>query len=162
MKKIQDIARRLPNGLAMTDRIISAGQIRSSDLAQLAEAGYRTIVDLRAAHEPRGFDEAREVKAAGLQYVNIPVVGPPDEDTYETFRGVLREAENDGTVVHCASGNRVGGLMIPYLVLDKGMSEANALQIAMDAGLRTAALAEAAHAYIEHKRNSKDDTETIF
>lgn len=148
MKKTRDLAPSLPNGCAVTDQIISAGQIRRSDLAQLAAAGYRTIVDLRAADEPRGFDEVREVKAAGLQYVNIPVVGPPDEHTYETFRSVLREAENDGAVVHCGSGNRVGGLMIPYLVLDKGMSVANALQTAIDAGLRSQALAAAAEAYI--------------
>jgi len=38
---------------------------------------------------------------------------------------------------HCGSGNRVGGAMIPYLMLDQGMTEEDAVEQAMRMGLRS-------------------------
>ena len=149
MSKMEDLAGRLPNGFMVTDRIVSAGQIRRSDVDLLVKSGYGMVVDLRAPNEPRNYDEAQAVKNAGLRYVNIPVLGPPDDQTYDAFRHTLREAEQDGVVVHCGSGNRVAGMLIPYLVLDKGVPKANALQTAMEAGLRSRELADAAQRYIE-------------
>lgn len=146
---MKDVAGRLPNGFAVTERIVSAGQIGASDLDHLKDSGYATIIDLRVPDEPRPFDEPAAVEKAGLRYVNIPVPGVPADETYDVFRAALKDAEQQGIVVHCASGNRVAGMVIPYLVLDKGMSVANAVEIAMEAGLRSRELVQAAQRYIE-------------
>ena len=38
---------------------------------------------------------------------------------------------------HCGSGNRVGGALIPYFMLDLGMEEDDAIAQAMRIGLRS-------------------------
>jgi hypothetical protein len=44
--------------------------------------------------------------------------------------------------MHCGSGNRVGGALIAYLMLDHGMDEETATAEAMRVGLRGADLLE--------------------
>ena len=44
--------------------------------------------------------------------------------------------------VHCASGNRVGGALLPHLILDQGFEEEEAVGQAMRVGLRSAELME--------------------
>ena len=53
---------------------------------------------------------------------------------------------------HCASGNRVGGTMIPYLMLDRGMSEDDAVTEAMKMGTRSAELIESALAFVQARQ----------
>jgi hypothetical protein len=43
---------------------------------------------------------------------------------------------------HCASGNRVGATLIPYLMLDQQFSEDDAVMTAMRSGARNAELIE--------------------
>ena len=44
--------------------------------------------------------------------------------------------------VHCGSGNRVGGALLPFLMLDQGLEEEDAVGQAMRVGLRSAELLE--------------------
>ena len=44
--------------------------------------------------------------------------------------------------VHCGSGNRVGGAMLAWLILDHGFEEQDAVDQALRVGLRNADLME--------------------
>ncbi len=55
---------------------------------------------------------------------------------------MLRQAGDSPVFVHCGSGNRVGGALLPYLVLDHGLEEDDAVGQAMRVGLRSADLME--------------------
>ena len=43
-----------------------------------------------------------------------------DVGAFDRFRRVMKRVPRTGVLVHCHSGNRVGAVMIPWLVLDRG------------------------------------------
>jgi len=53
---------------------------------------------------------------------------------------------------YCNSGNRVGATLVPYLMLDRGMNETAAVELAMQCGLRSSEQLEWALDYV--RRNS--------
>lgn len=121
--------------------MLAAGQPTAAQLQELARAGYKTVIDLRAPGENRGFDEAQAAREAGLTYVNVPVTPKEmDESTLDGFSQALRNAERP-VLVHCATANRVGGIYYAWLVLEKGESPAQAMARARAAGLRSDELA---------------------
>jgi len=90
--------------------ILAGGRIAAADLPALRAAGVVRVVDLSRDEETPDFDEAAAVRAAGLEYANLPIAGPQDLDraTVQAFDALL--AEGGPVLVHCASGNRVGAL----------------------------------------------------
>jgi protein tyrosine phosphatase (PTP) superfamily phosphohydrolase (DUF442 family) len=93
----------------------SAGHVRA-----LAQAGFHVVVDTRGADESRGFDEGAELASAGMQYVRIPItsLASLDDATFRSFRDVMQRHGPSGVFVHCASGNRIGPLVVVWLTLD--------------------------------------------
>jgi uncharacterized protein (TIGR01244 family) len=121
--------------------VMAAGQPDGEQLQVLAEEGYKTVIDLRAADEPRGYDEAGAAKANGLVYVNIPVtLQSLDQATIDRFVETMEKAEKP-VLLHCATSNRVGALWYAYLI-EKGMAPAEALEKGRAAGLKNPELTE--------------------
>jgi hypothetical protein len=78
-----------------------------------------------------------------MEYVNIPVrAGSLDDATLDRILSVLRSAGDRNVFVHCGSGNRVGGALIPYFILDRKLDEPDAVDQAMRVGLRSAEMME--------------------
>jgi uncharacterized protein (TIGR01244 family) len=92
--------------------VMTAGQPTAAALEALATQGYVTVIDLRAASEERGFDEAGTVEKLGMKYVSLPVAGAEDV-TYENARMLNRLlAEAHGPVLlHCSTANRAGAML---------------------------------------------------
>jgi protein tyrosine phosphatase (PTP) superfamily phosphohydrolase (DUF442 family) len=100
-----------------------------------------TVLDIRDPMEPRPFDEPALAASLRLKYVNISVNGGTlDDGTMERILAVVRDPAAAPVFFHCGSGNRVGGALIPYFMLDKGMAEDDAVALAMRIGLRGADL----------------------
>jgi len=132
------IAPGLPNGMAPLPGVATAGLPRAEDFAAFARAGYRTVVDVCTPGEPRGYDEAAVVRAAGLEYVTIPFTRTTlGAEHIDEFHRVMRDPARRPVLVHCIAANRVGGIMLPYLVLDEGKTEEEALALAREIGLRS-------------------------
>lgn len=141
-------AEELMNGSCPLPDVAVAGQPRVEQFRRLAAAGYRTVIDLRHFSEGRGFDESAAAREAGLRYENVPVTPQTlGAAQFDRFRALLKNPANRPAVVHCGSANRVGALLIPYLVLDEGRSADEAVEIAQRAGLRSQELAHAALGY---------------
>jgi protein tyrosine phosphatase (PTP) superfamily phosphohydrolase (DUF442 family) len=119
-------------------------------LKRLAEAGYKTVVDLRTSEEPPRPDEwGMVVRRAGMEYVNIPVGHEGIHDkTFDRFRELMRDGGRRPLLMHCSSANRVGALLIPYPILDEGMTQEKASAIAAEVGLRSNRLKRAALRYV--------------
>ena len=131
------------NACLLTPTVVTGGQPSAANLAALGTIGSGIVLDLRDPMEPRPLDEAQAARAAGLEYVNIPVTPATyDDATLERILGVLRAAGERTVFVHCGSGNRVGGALIPWLILDLGFNEEDAVNQAMRVGLRSAELME--------------------
>jgi protein tyrosine phosphatase (PTP) superfamily phosphohydrolase (DUF442 family) len=99
--------------------------------------------------EPRPFDEPATVRAAGMEYVSIPIVhGAATVDTMQLMHAAVKKLAGRKALLHCSSGNRTAAALIPYLILDKGMEEEAAVEVAMKMGLRSAELMELALEYV--------------
>jgi protein tyrosine phosphatase (PTP) superfamily phosphohydrolase (DUF442 family) len=105
--------------------------------------------------EPRPIRVPEDVQAAGLEYVSIPVGHARGRDeTLDQIRKVLQSAVGKkNALFHCASGNRSAAVLIPYLMLDQGFTQEDAVDTAMRIGLRSAELMEWALEYVQ--KNSK-------
>jgi uncharacterized protein (TIGR01244 family) len=144
------LARALAWGACPLEGILTAGQPTAEQLAALARAGLRTILDVRGSEEDRGFDEPAAARALGLRYEAVPVT--PDtlgDEQFDCARAVLNDPAAQPVLVHCRSANRSGALLYPWLVLDHGTDPERAFDLACAVGLRNPGYAEKALAYVE-------------
>ena len=135
---------------------VSGGQPETAHLSALKAAGCEVFLDLRDAMEPRPYRVPDAVSAAGLEYVNIPVEhGAISDGTFERMRTAARTLIGTRPAFACCnSGNRVGAALLPYLMLDKGMAEDDAVMLAMKMGMRNAENMESALAYVRKQQSA--------
>lgn len=90
----------------------SSAQPTQEQLAALAEAGVKHIVSLRPASE-LDWDERAVVESLGMTYHNVPVSVPDgiNQDNANAFSQLLADIGDEPTLMHCASGNRVGAMV---------------------------------------------------
>lgn len=116
--------------------LYTAGQPAPTDWSAIAARGVTTVVNLRTPEELAGRDEAAEVRAAGLRYVEIPVAGADDITADNARRLHAALAPDHGQVlVHCASGNRAGALLALEQAEFDGVPAEAALALARKAGM---------------------------
>lgn len=135
MKKLSDI--QLPLGGMPAADLLTAGQPTPEDFKALAAAGLKHVVSLRPANEDAGFDEAALATQLGLSHTVIPVAGPGDLTLARAkdLDVALAAAKGEPVLVHCASSNRVGGLLALRAVWLQGKSNEEALSFGRAAGL---------------------------
>jgi uncharacterized protein (TIGR01244 family) len=131
--------------------ITSSGQPDEAALTELAEEGYKVVIDLRGASENRGLDEAAVVEDLGMKYVSLPISGADavNYENAEALAAILAEA--DGPVlVHCASGNRVGAMLSLRERLLGAEADA-ALATGLEAGLSSPALKASVESLLQER-----------
>jgi len=153
VRDVREITPDLDNVGQPFEYVVTAGQPEEEHLKRLAEAGYKTVVDLRTPGEtPRPDEWGMVVRQAGMEYVNIPVGHKDiDNETFDRFRELIRDGGRRPVLVHCSSANRVGAILIPYLILDEGSTPEKAREIAAEVGLRSNRLERAAFGYVSAK-----------
>jgi uncharacterized protein (TIGR01244 family) len=129
----------LPHATIHAPNFVASGQPKAEDIATIAAAGIRDVIDLTEDSETPGFDEASAVKAAGMRYHNLPIHGAKDltADNIRRFDRLIAEAGASPTLVHCASGNRVGALIALRAATLQGKPVDAALQEGRDWGLKS-------------------------
>lgn len=116
--------------------LYTGGQPAADAWTAMAAAGVGTVINLRPDAELAGRDEAGEVRAAGMAYHQIPVAGADGITAANADRlwSLLKDAKGP-VVVHCASGNRVGGLLSIALARHGGLEPEAALALGREAGM---------------------------
>lgn len=116
--------------------LLTGGQPAADAWRDLRAAGVTRVINLRPASELGNRDEAGEVEASGMDYVQIDVAGAGDL-TADKARLLWQSVQDQsGTVlVHCASGNRAGALLALAAAQAGGMSPQAALEFGQSAGL---------------------------
>ena len=127
----------IPNARTPFEGVLTGGQPIPEQIEEMKQAGYRTIVNLRPAHEMNDWDEAKSVSSLGMTYVSIPVAGGAGltDEAVERLYEVVNNQNNYPLVVHCASGNRVGALFALMAARKQGKSAQEAIEIGRKAGL---------------------------
>lgn len=159
MSQLLDAVAGVANACEPLPGLVTGGQPTLDHLAALKRAGCEVVFDIREPMEPRPFPTPEAVTAAGLAYLNIPVShGPLSDDTFDAVRRTLRDlAGKQRVMFHCASGNRVGVTLLPFLMLDEGMSEEDAVVEAMRVGMRNAGLMQEALEYVKKQTARRRD-----
>jgi protein tyrosine phosphatase (PTP) superfamily phosphohydrolase (DUF442 family) len=143
MSKTFQALERVPNACQILPTVITGGQPSTADLEAFRAAGGQIVVDLRDPMEPRPLDEPATAARLGLEYIVLPVTaGTMTDATLERLHDVLQDAGARPVFVHCGSGSRVGGALLPHLMLEHGLSEEDAVAQAIRVGLRSADLLE--------------------
>jgi len=154
MSHLLDAITGLANACEPLPGIVTGGQPTAEHLVALKGAGGDVVLDLREPMEPRPYRTPDAVRAAGLEYVNIPFgQGDIRDATFEAaLRTVRQLAGRKRVLVHCSSGSRVGAALVPYLMLDQAFEEEDAINEAMRIGTRNAGLLEQA---LDYARRAK-------
>jgi len=138
----------LPNAAEPVPGWVTGGQPSEQQIKAFKAAGGQVVLDNRDPMEPRPFDEPAAVRAAGLEYISLPIVhGAVTTDTMKQMHDALKKLEGRRALLHCSSGNRTSAALIPYLMIDKQMEQEDAVDLAMSIGLRSAELMEIAVEY---------------
>jgi uncharacterized protein (TIGR01244 family) len=116
--------------------LYTGGQPAADTWAAMAAAGVGTVINLRPDAELAGRDEAAEVRAAGMAYHQIPVAGADGitAENADRLWALLKDAKGP-VVVHCASGNRVGGLLAIAAARHGALQPEGALALGREAGM---------------------------
>ena len=140
----------IANACQATPTMVTGGQPTAEQLEAFKKAGGAVVLDIRDPMEPRPFDEPKRLKELGLEYVNVPVVaGQVGDKQMERILEALRAHKEKQMLFHCGSGNRVGGALLAYFMLDLGMEEEAAIEQAMRVGLRSPEMMQWGLGYVE-------------
>ena len=127
----------LKNGLTpfAEEAMLVGGQPTPGQLERASELGYKTVINLRGAGEEGNTDPA-QVESLGMAYVATPIQGAVDmtEEKARALAAALETAESP-VIVHCSSGNRVGGLFAMKAYYVDGASPEEALRVGKAAGM---------------------------
>jgi uncharacterized protein (TIGR01244 family) len=132
----------IPNYLRVRPDFATGGAPTAEGLERLREFGFAVVVDLREPSEETDAERAR-VEAAGLRYVSIPVA--PETLSWadvDRVKAVIDDPARGPLLLHCASGNRVGGVWV-LLEAAKGVPFERALHAGRAVGLRSETMVEA-------------------
>ncbi|HLM25289.1 MAG TPA: tyrosine-protein phosphatase [Pyrinomonadaceae bacterium] len=101
---------KIKNFGQMDDRFYRGARPDEEDYRTLAELGIKTIIDL--TDNSREYEQPA-VEAAGLRYVNIPMVDKsyPSMEQVNEFLKVVDNPETGKFYVHCAGGRHRTGVV---------------------------------------------------
>jgi uncharacterized protein (TIGR01244 family) len=120
----------------INDDLAIAGQITLEQLKQIAEAGYKSVVNLRSPEEA-GFQTSEQLNPhlLGLQYLHLPLkateISP--QIALQVFQKINELPKP--TLVHCDSGMRSAIVIFMYIATKQGISLDIAFNKAVNLGL---------------------------
>lgn len=110
------------NYAAVSARLGTAGMPTREQIARIASAGYRVVINL-APGDALGShaDEAALVARAGMTYAHLPVnFAQPTAEDYRQFAALMKQHEGERVFVHCQIALRASVFAYLYRVLERG------------------------------------------
>ncbi len=94
----------------LTDTLFVAEQLQPEDMAELAKAGFKMVINNRpdgeGENQPSSAEMAAAAEAAGLEYAHQPVVGSNISETdIDGFDAIVSLAETP-VLAFCRTGTR--------------------------------------------------------
>src|SRR6266540_408750 len=139
MSQLLDALSGVVNAAEPVPGLVTGGQPTLEHLRAFKRAGGQAVLDIRDPMESQPFRTPDDVTAAGLEYARVRAA-------------VQGAVGKEALLFYCNSGNRVGATLIPYLMLDQGMDETAAVELAMQCGLRSSEQLEWALDYVHRVR----------
>lgn len=122
----------------INDELAIAGQIVPEQFPELAQEGFRSIMNLRSAQEAGVWtEEEQKAKFLALDYVNLPLTlnNISDEMLLHTFKQISELPKP--MLVHCDTGIRSALVVLMYIAMQHGATPRQAFHQAQNLGLLT-------------------------
>ncbi len=105
-------------------QLATGGHLMNSGAAELAEQGVTLVIDLR---DQPPEDAQQEFAAAGVRWVNVPVVWKePKKEDFEAFTQLMAEHSDDNILVQCQANYRASAFTYMYRVTQQDVPEVEA------------------------------------
>lgn len=135
------LAQQPPAGVSnfhvVNEHIYRGGQPTAEGFQALAKMGVKTVIDLREA-DGRMLAEKKQVEAAGMKFVNVPMHGlerPAEADVAKVLT-VFNDKSAGPVFVHCKRGaDRTGTVVACYRISHDHWDNGKALQEAKSFGM---------------------------
>jgi tyrosine-protein phosphatase SIW14 len=119
------------------DHISRGRQPKQAEFAELAQQGFKTVLDLRGGpiHKPH---EKKVVEAAGMQYISIRLSGiwEPKDAQIAQILGVMQDPARWPIFMHCRRGDdRLGMAIACYRIAHDHWTNQRAFDEACQDGL---------------------------
>lgn len=119
----------ITNYTLISDRIASSGQPEEMQFKDIAQAGYKVVINLAMPNSENAIpEEGYIVTARKMQYIHIPVpFEAPTSEHLKDFISVMEAFKNKKVWVHCVVNYRVSAFLYLYmrLVNNATIEEAN-------------------------------------
>jgi uncharacterized protein (TIGR01244 family) len=125
-----DTVRKINNQLAI------AGQITLDQLPQLADDGYKSVINLRASGETGWLSyEQEKTEFLGLHYINLPI--QTEDINYQTALLIFKTISElpKPILIHCDNSIRSAAIVLLYIATKQGVKFEQAVQQAANLGL---------------------------
>jgi tyrosine-protein phosphatase SIW14 len=122
----------------VNDHVYRGAQPTEHGFLNLAKLGVRTVIDLQESGDARALGEAKSVKAAGMQYISVPMRGmeTPSNASVTKVLSLLEDTATGPVFVHCHRGaDRTGGVIACYRIEHDHWTNDHALAEAKSLGM---------------------------
>jgi uncharacterized protein (TIGR01244 family) len=150
--------------MQIDETITVGGQPDETQLKQLAEDGFKTIVNLRTQGEDdqplSPGDEGSLVRELGLQYVHYPVdKSGMNPELVDKFRDELPKWQAP-VFVHCNTGKRAGAFVMMDRAVSQGWSGEQTLKKAEQMGFecKVPEIKELVSGYVDSRQSQTQKT----
>ncbi|MCM0593577.1 MAG: sulfur transferase domain-containing protein [Gloeotrichia echinulata IR180] len=125
-----DMVRKINGDLAI------AGQITADQFTQIADDGYRSVLNLRSPDET-GFlaHEQEKIECLGLHYVHFPIKAEEinHQIAIQVFQTITELPKP--VIIHCDNAIRSAAIMLLYIANKQGIEFEKAFQRTINLGL---------------------------
>jgi protein tyrosine phosphatase (PTP) superfamily phosphohydrolase (DUF442 family) len=113
---------------AVDGRVGTSGMPGPADFESIAQAGYRTVVNLALPTSDNAVpNEGELVAKARMTYIHIPVLfDAPAAEDFLKFTRVMDALKDERVFVHCAANMRVSAFLFLYRLHQGSTSRAKA------------------------------------
>lgn len=122
--------RKINNELAI------AGQITPDQLQEIADDGYKSVLNLRLQNENGILDsEQDEIELLGLYYINFPInIAEINRQLASQLFQAITQLPKP-TLIHCDNSIRSAAIVLLYISTKQGITFENAFQKTVKLGL---------------------------
>ncbi len=139
--------------------LVLPGSPDAATFSSLKSLGGTHVVNLRHPSEGNFSADVDSVRNQGTVYLNCPLDREPSFNGLDSFRVQMSALPSGSKIlVHCTTGNLAAGALFAYWVLDQGLPEGEALELARKAGLQNPATEAAVKAYVAARRSAAGPT----
>ncbi len=124
----------ITNFVPLADGLGTSGQPSREQFAEIAEAGYGTVINLALPDSDHAIaDEGAIVTGLGMRFAHLPVdFAAPTQEDVKLFLGIMRAVQFEAVWVHCVVNLRVSAFCYHYLRVVRGVSETEARSPILD------------------------------